>query len=125
LDRNPLLGSADKATIFIQQLTAGEADNDFGHIEPFIANDAADLVLQPMLEWIRNHEKSSDARRLLRGVVGQANAAHDPLEFGCAAHEVEHRVAQLEHEACVFVEGALQPEQRVAAIKELRVGDGV
>lgn len=53
---NSLLGSSDKATIFIQILPPGESANDFGHVEPFIGNDAAMLVWQPMLEWIRNHE---------------------------------------------------------------------
>jgi len=53
---NSLLGSSNKVTLFIQNLPSGEEANDFGHVEPLIANDAATLVWQPMLEWIWNHE---------------------------------------------------------------------
>ena len=53
---NTLLGSSEKATIFIQILPSGEASNDFGHIESFIAEDAAYLVWQHVLDWVLHHE---------------------------------------------------------------------
>jgi hypothetical protein len=51
-----LLGSSEKGDIFIRLLPTGQETMDFGHIESYIANDAASLVWQPALEWILAHE---------------------------------------------------------------------
>jgi hypothetical protein len=59
---NSLLGSSDKATIFIQMLTPQEAKSDFGHIEAFIGNEAASLVWVPVLQWVLDHDPSPKRR---------------------------------------------------------------
>ena len=52
-----LLGSSDKATIYIQMLPPDQGTSDFGHVESFIANDALSLVWRPVLDWILSHER--------------------------------------------------------------------
>ena len=53
---NSMLGSADKATIFVRMLPVGHENEDFGHIESYIGNDAASLVWEPVLNWVLAHE---------------------------------------------------------------------
>lgn len=50
-----LLSSKDITHLNIQLLPDEQAIEDFAHIDIFIANNAEDLVWQPMLEWIKKH----------------------------------------------------------------------
>ena len=55
LHTNTLLGSRDKAAIFIQLLPSDQAVSDFGHIEAFTAAHARRLVWEPVLAWLKSH----------------------------------------------------------------------
>ena len=55
LHTNTLLGSRDKAAIFIQLLSSDQAVSDFGHIEAFTAAHARTLVWEPVLAWMKSH----------------------------------------------------------------------
>ncbi len=51
-----LLGSRDVTKLMIQFLPDANAVNDFGHMEEFTADDAEQLVWEPMLKWIIDHQ---------------------------------------------------------------------
>ena len=50
-----LLGSSDVTQLFIELKPPSEVNFDFGHIDLFTAENAEQLVWQPMLNWIRTH----------------------------------------------------------------------
>lgn len=50
-----LLGSRDITHLYIQLNEDGEETTDYGHIDIFFANNAEELVWQPMVEWIEAH----------------------------------------------------------------------
>jgi len=51
-----LLGSKDLRTIMIQLLSDADAQNDFGHMEAFTADQATELIWEPVRRWIVNHQ---------------------------------------------------------------------
>ncbi len=51
-----LLGSSDVTKMMIQFLSDADAANDFGHMEAFTADEAQQLVWEPMLKWIIDHQ---------------------------------------------------------------------
>ncbi len=53
-----LLGSSDITDLNIQLLPTEEAAFDFGHIDLWIADQAPELVWEPILEWIVAHSPS-------------------------------------------------------------------
>jgi hypothetical protein len=51
-----LLGSSDVTKMMIQFLSDADSVNDFGHMEVFTAEEAQQLVWEPMLKWIVHHQ---------------------------------------------------------------------
>lgn len=47
-----LLGSSDVTSLIVSKVPATQRLLDYGHADLFLANDAAELVWAPMLEWI-------------------------------------------------------------------------
>ena len=50
-----LLGSTDVSSLIVQKLPSTQRLLDYGHADLFLANDARELVWEPMLDWIRAH----------------------------------------------------------------------
>jgi len=51
-----LLGSSDVTKTMIQLLSDSDAVNDWGHMEAFTAEQAQQLIWEPMLKWIVDHQ---------------------------------------------------------------------
>jgi hypothetical protein len=47
-----LLGSTDVTSLVVSKVSAAQRLLDYGHADLFLANDAAELVWTPLLEWI-------------------------------------------------------------------------
>ncbi len=54
-DDFPVMGSHDEARLVVSLHAPEEVLLDYGHLDPYNADNAADLVWQPMLEWIVSH----------------------------------------------------------------------
>lgn len=50
-----LLGSTDVTTVLVQLHEDGDEAIDFGHVDIWTADNAPDLVWQPILQWIDEH----------------------------------------------------------------------
>ncbi|HYI09033.1 MAG TPA: hypothetical protein VEK57_08165 [Thermoanaerobaculia bacterium] len=50
-----LLGSTDVTSLVINKVPSTQRLFDYGHADLFLADDADDLVWQPMLEWVEAH----------------------------------------------------------------------
>jgi hypothetical protein len=50
-----LLGSADVTTHIVHKVPADQRLFDYGHADLFLANDAEQLVWQPLLQWLQAH----------------------------------------------------------------------
>ncbi len=55
-----MLGSTDIQHVIVQLLPDEQKYEDFGHIDIFTATQAAELVWQPLLDWIVSHSGRSD-----------------------------------------------------------------
>jgi len=53
-----LLGSSDISHLIVHNGAANPLE-EFGHIDLFLATDAANMVWRPILNWIKSHSKSS------------------------------------------------------------------
>lgn len=54
-DDFPAIGSGDETRLLIALHAPDEALLGYGHIDPYNADNAAELVWQPMLEWVVDH----------------------------------------------------------------------
>lgn len=50
-----LLGSTDVTSLIVSLVPPANRIADFGHADLFLANNAATLVWQPLLDWVRGH----------------------------------------------------------------------
>jgi hypothetical protein len=50
-----LLGSRDVTTRIVSLKPAGQEANDYGHWDLWLADNAAKLVWQPILDWLKKH----------------------------------------------------------------------
>ncbi|HEY0140661.1 MAG TPA: hypothetical protein VGF48_07185 [Thermoanaerobaculia bacterium] len=50
-----LLGSSDVDTLIVNKTPANQRLMDYGHADLFLADDAEELVWEPLLEWLRAH----------------------------------------------------------------------
>jgi len=50
-----LLGSTDVSIHLTTLVPPADRIEDFGHVDLFLADDAAALVWQPILDWLQSH----------------------------------------------------------------------
>ena len=63
-----MLGSKDIENLTIQLRSPEEILFDFGHIDIFIAENAPELVWEPLLSWIEEHSRGRrDGREIAWG----------------------------------------------------------